>query len=246
MAKFGWQVRLGLGLIILSILLYAIDILAFRDPYHVAVYLLGELAFLPISVLFVTVFIDRILRERERQERLEKMNMVIGVFFSEVGTTLIRMFSECDPNADELRAELSVSADWSDKEFQGMIGRLRGYEYGVDIACSDLMRIKKFLIARREFMLGLLENPNLLEHESFTDLLRAVFHLTEELEYRGDIRRLPKNDLEHLSGDLKRAYSLIIIQWLMYMQHLKSAYPYLFSLAIRTNPLKKECNAEVC
>jgi len=30
-------------------------------------------------------------------------------------------------------------------------------------------------------LLGLLGNPNLLEHDSFTDLLWAVFHLMEEL-----------------------------------------------------------------
>ncbi len=40
----------------------------------------------------------------------------------------------------------------------------------------------------------------------------------------------------HLSGDIRRAYSILITEWLAYMKHLKSDYPYLFSLAVRTNP----------
>jgi hypothetical protein len=100
----------------------------------------------------------------------------------------------------------------------------------------DLEKLKSFLIGKRNFLLGLLENPNLLEHESFTDLLWAVFHLTEELENRVDVKRLPDNDFAHLSSDIKRAYILLVVQWLSYMKHLKNDYPYLFSLAIRTNP----------
>jgi hypothetical protein len=40
------------------------------------------------------------------------------------------------------------------------------------------------LLSKRDFLVALMENPNLLEHESFTDLLWAVFHLVEELAVR--------------------------------------------------------------
>ena len=43
---------------------------------------------------------------------------------------------------------------------------------------------------KRDFLLRLLENPNLLEHDSFANLLLAVFHLTEELAQRRDLDRL--------------------------------------------------------
>jgi hypothetical protein len=49
------------------------------------------------------------------------------------------------------------------------------------------------------FLLGLMANPNLLEHESFTDLLWAVFHLTDELTHREDVSALADADLEHLA-----------------------------------------------
>jgi len=92
-------------------------------------------------------------------------------------------------------------------------------------------------------LLGLLENPNLLEHESFTNLLWAVFHLTDELAHRSDLVKLPDTDYQHLAGDMKRVYHQLIIQWLNYMKHLKQDYPYLFSLAMRTNPF--DINASV-
>jgi hypothetical protein len=43
-------------------------------------------------------------------------------------------------------------------------------------------------------------------------------------------------DYEHLSGDIKRAYIMLITEWVAYMKHLKGSYPYLFPLAVRTNP----------
>jgi hypothetical protein len=82
-----------------------------------------------------------------------------------------------------------------------------------------------------------MENPNLLEHERFTELLLAVFHITDELVAREDFDRLPATDLAHLGGDAQRAYSRLIVEWVLYLEYLQKAYPYLFSLAIRENPL---------
>jgi hypothetical protein len=50
------------------------------------------------------------------------------------------------------------------------------------------------------------------------------------------VSELPASDYGHLSGDIKRVYGLLIAEWLAYMKHLKDKYPYLFSLAVRTNP----------
>ncbi|HPM62599.1 MAG TPA: hypothetical protein PK955_08985 [Methanoregulaceae archaeon] len=88
----------------------------------------------------------------------------------------------------------------------------------------------------------LLENPLLIEHESFTDMLQAVFHLTSELTHRKDLTGLPANDQQHLTKDICRVYHLLIIQWLEYMRYQKQHYPYLFSLALRTNPFDQEAS----
>jgi hypothetical protein len=48
-----------------------------------------------------------------------------------------------------------------------------------------------------------------------------------------------------LNVDIKRVYQLLVREWLSHMEHLKSDYPYLFSLAVRTNPFNPEASAEV-
>ncbi|MDD5585217.1 MAG: hypothetical protein PHV55_09220 [Candidatus Omnitrophica bacterium] len=48
-----------------------------------------------------------------------------------------------------------------------------------------------------------------------------------------------------LSGDMKRAYQQLILRWLDYMKYLKQDYPYLFSLAMRTNPFDANAAVEV-
>jgi hypothetical protein len=245
MRMLKWQVVLGIGLVALSAILYSIHYSIFHDAHHIFIYLVGDIAFVPIEVLLVTLIIHRLLSVREKRARLEKLNMVIGTFFSEVGARLLTYFSGFDPRLDEIRRSLMVDGDWSDPQFMSVRKQLRQYDYGVDIARVKLEDLREFLIQKRDFMVRLLENPNLLEHESFTDLLRAVFHLAEELASRKDIRQLPDSDYQHLAGDIKRAYVLIVRQWLDYMKYLKANYPYLFSLAMRTNPFDPEASAIV-
>jgi len=89
-------------------------------------------------------------------------------------------------------------------------------------------------------MLRLLENPNLLEHDTFTDLMLAVFHLHDELACRDQVTDLPEKDLAHLAGDIKRAMQWVVSEWLFYLRHLKEHYPYLYSLEVRKNPFDPE------
>ena len=51
---------------------------------------------------------ERLITKREKQIRLEKLNMVIGVFFSEVETKLLTLFSNYDPDLDTIRGELVI------------------------------------------------------------------------------------------------------------------------------------------
>lgn len=245
MKFFNWQVLLGLFLMLLSAAVYFVHYLIFRDPHHIFVYLIGDIAFVFIEVLMVTLIIHRLLSVREKRTMLRKLNMVIGAFFSEVGTGLLKSFSEFDPTAGKIGKDLVVTTDWTDKEFSNLGKSLKSYPYTTEYQRGDLEKLRDFLIGKRDFLLGLLENPNLLEHDTFTNLLWAVFHLTEELANRTDLKDLPDTDYEHLEGDIKRAYGLLISEWLAYMRHLKKDYPYLFSLAIRTNPFDPDASVEV-
>ncbi len=188
---------------------------------------------------------EMLLNRRERGVRREKLNMVIGAFFSEVGTTLLVYFSDRDSRLEQIKSDLVVNGDWTDAHFQSVAERIRGYDYQVDAAQVDFEHLRAFLSRRREFMLRLLENPTLMEHELFTDLMLAIFHLTEELAHRKKVTDLPAADQAHLAGDVKRIYGLLVHQWLDYLHYLKTDYPYLFSLAIRTNPFDEKATAVV-
>jgi voltage-gated potassium channel len=203
----------------------------------------GKVVSVMIIVLGVGTFLgvvanvtEIMLARREMEGRLQKLNMVIGVFFSEIGISLLSNFSRYDPCFDDIRPELMVSGKWSDGDFQRVARDVLKHDYGVDMALVDLGGLKKLLGDRRNFLVRLLENPVLLEHQSFTDLMRAVFHVAEELAYRQTFDDMPPADRNHLAGDIKRSYHLLVSEWITYMKYLKNNYPFLFSLAVRTNP----------
>ena len=82
MKRFSWQILLGLSLIALSIVFYLLHYAIFGDPHHIFIFLIGDIAFVFIQVLLVTLIIHQLLNMREKRARLEKLNMVIGAFFS--------------------------------------------------------------------------------------------------------------------------------------------------------------------
>ncbi len=247
----NWRVRLGIILIVLAAVLYFTNALIFGDIEHTLFYLDIDLAFIPIEALIIVLVLEWIIGEREKRNLLQKMNMVIGSFFSEVGTDLLGGISDFDSKTEKIQKRLVMNDNWSKKDFLEASERIKNYNYNVYIGMDNpdsihyLQELKVSLLNNRGFMLRLLANPNLLEHDSFTDLLWAVFHLTEELENRSDLTNLPKADYKHLAGDTERAYALLVYEWLQYMEHLVENYPYLFSLAIRTNPFNPDATVEI-
>lgn len=188
---------------------------------------------------------EMLLYRREERVRIQKLHMVSGLFFGELGNRLLKSFAASDPDLIHLQAELPVSERWSDPEFARAGKRLGAHEYRVEIQPDQLAQLNALLEAKSTFLLRLLENPILLEHGPFTELLRAIFHLREELLNREDLEGLPETDYAHLAGDIKRAYILLVRQWLDYMRYLMGHYPYLFSLAMRTNPFNPKASAVV-
>lgn len=210
--------------------------------------------FLSLSIIifgvgtFVSLFssgIDIMLNEREQRNRLEKLNMVIGAFFSELGNQLLRLISLSDQDVKALQETMQIQNAWTEKDFLTAKQKVFHHEINIDLNKVDLDQLKELLDAKRDFLVRLLENPSVLEHENFTSLLWAVFHLSEELGARIEIKELPSSDLEHLNGDLTRVYKPLLLQWLSYMKHLKEKYPYLLSLSIRTSPFNKNASAIV-
>ena len=238
--RFSFVIYLAIAFVALSAIAYSIHYLIFRDIHHIFIYMVGDLAFLPLEVLLVVFIIERLLARRETQAKLEKLNMVMGSFFSELGNRLLQDLLKYFDNRLEISGHLNVTESWTKKDFQKAVKFADHLKVEVDCRNIDLGKLKAFLAQKREFLLTLLENPNLLEHDRFTDLLWAVTHLDEELEARTSLIDLPDKDLEHLAGDIRRMYDHLASEWLDYVQHLKSKYPYLFSLVLRMHPFQEQ------
>ena len=196
-----------------------------------------------IIVLGVGTFLGAIanatemfLLKRETENRMRKVNMILGIFFGDVGYELLARFSRFDKNIEETRAALLVKITWKESNFFSAQKELKKYDFRPDIHRVDLETLFDFLKENRKTLVSLLENPVLVEREGFSETLLAVFHLAEELASRDGLKNLPDSDLKHLAGAISRAYRLLVSQWLVYLQHLKTHYPYLYSLAVRKNP----------
>ncbi|MGB5823940.1 MAG: hypothetical protein WBH44_07670 [Proteocatella sp.] len=244
MKKYDWRVKFSALLILSSVLLYSFHYIIFKDAHHLFIFLVGELAFIPIEVLLVSLVIDRVIKERENEVLLEKLNMIIGIFFNEAGTPILKYCTSIDPDVDKISDFLIVEPNWEDKDFKEALEKLKYHKFEIIFDEVDLDKIKDFLLLKRDFLLKLLENPNLLEHETFTHLLTSVFHLEEEL-YSRDLTKLRDCEKEHIEVDIKRVYETIVSQWLMYMKHLKNTFPYLFATAMLNNPFDARSRDEI-
>lgn len=231
--------------LVASILMYIVQYAVFNDYLSIINSFFGKIAFVPIQVFLITVVISGILSDMEKSSRLEKLNILIGTFFSETGTKSLKYFSKIDSLIDEIGSKLKVTDSWSDEDFKNALNYAKDRDYTLNASKEDIIEIYEFLSKNKEFLMRLLENPNLMEHEHFTELLRAVFHLLEELESRENLHESSENDIMHLNGDMVRSYRLITIEWVNYMKYLKNNYPYLFSLAMRRNPFDKSAKTSL-
>ncbi|MBN1383227.1 MAG: hypothetical protein JXA41_16300 [Deltaproteobacteria bacterium] len=240
-----WKILLGIVLIMLSTSVYVIHYMIFRDAHHIFIFMIHDIAFVFFEVLLVGIVIDGVMQYREKQAMMEKLNMVIGSFFSEFGTELLKYLTGFDPCRDKICQSVIVRENWTTTEFNDVYKLLKNYDYEIDIRQGDIDGLRQTLSEKREFLLRLLENPSLMEHESFTNLMMSLFHLTEELVARKNILQLSEADRNHLNTDIKRVYRMLVNEWLAYMNYLRNNYPYLFSFAMRTNPFDPTASVEI-
>lgn len=243
MKKTNERVLLSAVLILASASVYYLHFLIFGSAYHIFLYLIGDIAFLPLQVMLVSLIFDRLLEDREKKNSLKKLHMIKGVFFSEVGNKLLGLFVDSDANVHELQTRLLFNNNWGNKDFKSALLFVERQKLILDK--SDFAALKQFLLSKKEFMLRIIENPILLEHEQFSELMMATFHLEEELFNRQSVSNLTMDDREHINIDISRVYKVLVKEWIVYAQHLKNEYPYLFSFAARTNLFDKDAKVEI-
>lgn len=147
-------------LTLLAIVLHAIHVLIFRDLHHVAIYGFGDIAFLPIEILVVSLVVDQVLKERERQATLHKMKMVIGTFFSALGQPLLEQMCFVLEDDSEVRLCLAVDPAWTAERILEAEGKIPDLRIKVRPSREDMEALRELLTEHRDFLLGLLQNSS--------------------------------------------------------------------------------------
>lgn len=114
---FTWKIIFGLALVSLSAAIFYIHYLIFHDLRHIFIYLLGDTAFLFLQVFLITLIIEQLLAQREKAAMLQKLNMLIGIFFTEVGSKLLSYLRCSDANVRALEEKLVFSTHSTRKDF---------------------------------------------------------------------------------------------------------------------------------
>jgi len=183
---------------------------------------------------------EMMLNRREDDHKRKKLHILVGLFFDEIGNDLLLRLVNHLPEGGYNRHRFEFTNAWNDQNFFALKDYASDLTLSFDNDKEMMANIAAQLPQHKPLLIRLLENPAVLEHGEFSELLLAVFHIEQELGFRENFAQLPHSDLSHLNGDADRVYRFLLPQWLDYLQHLRQDYPYLYSLQVRVNPFKTE------
>ncbi|WP_407431647.1 hypothetical protein [Methanobrevibacter sp.] len=245
-----WKIKFSIIMVIAIIVIYGSNILILKDPEHVISYIWTHLGFIPVDILIVAFVLDEIISKKEKEAMMEKLDMIMSTFFSELGNDLISQLSSINHYKADTKYLESIK-DWTDEDYENILKKIKNVDipFKADVAQQDreeyLTNIRNLLINKREFIVGLINNQNLLEKEEFSELLNAILHLDDELEHRSDLSKVSDVDFNHLNGDMQRVYNKLIHEWVYYLKYINKHYPYMIALVIRTNPFDETADVYV-
>ena len=125
---------IGVGLVLLSLFLHYLHYLIFQDAHHTLIFLLADIAFVPMEVFFTTFVLDKLIEKREHSHILEKLNMLIGLFFSELGTDLLKDITKGDGDLKIIKQD-SIKENFDDTiVFDILTKDILTHRYNLDIS----------------------------------------------------------------------------------------------------------------
>ncbi len=164
-----------LALVAVSVTLYLLQVLIFRDPRTTEFYIFQDFAFLPISIAVATLAVNALMADREKRDKIAHTSMLRSQFFTGVGVPMLRVLSDCCkfegglPVLSEKEASPKARALAKDK--------IEALSLSVHLDKTAYDRVRSLLEQSRTELLILGSNPDLMEAECFTQLLWGIFHL---------------------------------------------------------------------
>ena len=147
-----WQVEIAATLIVAAIVVYGLRwILYPSESFHDEMlrYLVDDIAFLFIQVLLVSMLIDGLMQRRQRETMLDKLNMIVGAFFSECGTDVLGRIARLDRELDDVREDLLARTAWTAKDYERAKQAFRAHEPVIELMARTWSRCANGSTARR-------------------------------------------------------------------------------------------------
>ncbi|MDP4146734.1 MAG: hypothetical protein Q8936_20025 [Bacillota bacterium] len=236
MKKYRHTLILSFYLLGTSFILYLINFAIFRDFHHIAIFVTEDLAFIPIEVLVTVVIIESLLGRRDRKKKKQKINILLEVFFEEVGNELLCKLAANDKNCCEFECFTFDIGKSFENNFDKLKNTINNHRNSIELEQQDINSIYELLLSNKDIFVKFLENPYLTEHDTFTDLLQAVSHLYHEIRFRKNNNAFSEADMIHLREDAQRVYKYLSEEWLVYMDYIQNEYPFAYNLAIQNVP----------
>jgi hypothetical protein len=210
----------------------------------VAVTTAGRLLAMSLIVTGFTFFtatvitaVQFLFEQREEKRLSQQLHTLTDLYFSEVGGKLLKLFCDSDPvcqrDRESARGKALTPAD-----FAAFAEELKQRTIDIDPHSLDWKKLEKLLDSR--LLLNLLESPGVFEHREFNTLVRASFHLKDELAAHPGAPGLSDAILTHLATDTRKVYEPAVKLWLDHMRYMKKAYPSLFYTMLKSNPFVTE------
>lgn len=201
-------------LLLTSGALYLLHYLIFRDLHHIGIFFLHELAGMPLEVILVSLFLDRLIEKTHEEESQSKLSIIETLFFNESGGHMLGYLTSFDPHSSQLAEILHVTMDWKASDYLNAKKQLKAYSFHLDVEKVDFFGLHYHLNERREYYRNILENPALTQSSEFTELVMKIHLMWEELDCRTDLYNLDLHEKDYLGELLTEIYQELVEYWL--------------------------------
>lgn len=225
-----------LPIVAITVCFYAIYYLLLHNKDDIITSIMDNIISVPFNVLITGILFDYILNRKTRKIEEEKIDMVIGIFYTEVGNELLKMMTKADECIELVRSDLLATYDWEEENYENAIKILDQMDYCVDIDKIDISEMKLLLDKSTPLIIDLLSGNVLKNKIDFTEIVVSVFHLRCEFNERIIQDELEEYEKEHLIDDIEVAYKLLAKRWYQYIYILQKEHPQLFVKALINSP----------
>lgn len=241
---FTKAVRQMLMLLVLTILFQGLYFIFFKDRQYVYFTILHGVVEAPFNMFLTGVLFNYILNRKEQSSEREKTNMLIGIFYSEVGNELLRLFLEADMYVEYFRSKFMIKKTWTEADYKKLLLQSDSIEHSINIENIDLSKLREKLANVTGLSIDLLTSTSLQNKDDFNIIVNNVFFLKGELDDRMEGRELDEHEKVHIQKIVNELYLRLIKMWVSHMYYRQSSNEQLFIKALIKSPFDNRSRAE--